>query len=102
MLYLETHRLCSQLHLQPQTRHGSDGLQHSNTSEKFTLRGRRGEEEESQFNGENIKGKCRKRIIKGRRLKEAAVDGKKGERSRRERFIFAEGETIKAAMTVRN
>ena len=42
------------------------------------------------------------RIIKGRCLKEKVSDRKKGGKKKWEkRFIFAEGETVKAAMTVR-
>lgn len=54
-----------------------------------------------EFNGKNIKGKCRKRIIKGMGLNESVVDRKKRERNRK-RFIFGGGETIKATTTIRN
>ncbi len=41
-----------------------------------------------ECNGESIKGKCRKRIIKGVCLKETVVDRKKGERNRKKIYLW--------------
>lgn len=53
-----------------------------------------------EFNGENMMGKCKKRIIKGMCLIETVVDRKKVKDGSRKIYLYR-GERIKAAMTVR-
>lgn len=54
-----------------------------------------------EFNGENMMGKCKKRIIKGMCLIETVVDRKKVKETDQEKIYLYRGERIKAAMTVR-
>lgn len=43
-----------------------------------------------EFNGENMMGKCKKRIIKGMCLIETVVDRKKVKETDQEKIIFTE------------